>query len=361
MVKRGMILRMGKQLPPEQIVPEYFIKATEKNRGKAIIDKNGVAYYEKIGNLWPGGLPFPDPKTGLEVAANVKYGGVWDDLHITPAKMVYVGTNGKAYKEVGQDLRFVNCNTRAKLPPLGAFPGNEDIMWKRVIGMTFPLELKGLGQYSVRYYDDNKTYDTGFAYLPAFKRTIRISATTWQDNVAGSDYTSGDGQGFQEPYSSWSFKMLRKKYILMYEPKSNLSCVDNRGKINKKLQFNAGKKFPMLGWCIWPVWVVEATPKIKHIYSKRFFHVYAWPYWPSGAQFDFEEMYDTQGKLWKTYLGIYGDKQFYEGEHYTSQWGALIYDIQSDHMTQYWYIMNFNKRKWKPEDLTLKTLLRIGR
>ena len=53
-----------------------------------------------------------------------------------------------------------------------------------------------MGQYAVRYYDSVKTYDAGFTYLPAFKRTIRTSATTWQDNIGGSDTIYGDGEGF---------------------------------------------------------------------------------------------------------------------------------------------------------------------
>jgi hypothetical protein len=36
MVKRGMVLRMGSQIPPEQFNPKFFREATERNKGKAI-------------------------------------------------------------------------------------------------------------------------------------------------------------------------------------------------------------------------------------------------------------------------------------------------------------------------------------
>ncbi|MDO8637803.1 MAG: hypothetical protein Q7R34_16465, partial [Dehalococcoidia bacterium] len=50
-VKRGMVMKMGTQLPPDQLNPKAFREATERNRGKAFMDKNGVIYYEKIGAL----------------------------------------------------------------------------------------------------------------------------------------------------------------------------------------------------------------------------------------------------------------------------------------------------------------------
>src|SRR3989337_4330580 len=55
-VKRGMVLKMGTQLPPDQLNPKVFKEATERNRGKAIMDKTGVVYYEKIGTLCTGGI-----------------------------------------------------------------------------------------------------------------------------------------------------------------------------------------------------------------------------------------------------------------------------------------------------------------
>ena len=70
-VKRGMVLMMGTQLPPDQLNPKAFREATERNKGKAVMNENGVVYYEKIGTPWPGGRPYPWVKTGLEAMANL--------------------------------------------------------------------------------------------------------------------------------------------------------------------------------------------------------------------------------------------------------------------------------------------------
>ena len=45
-----------------------------------------------------------------------------------------------------------------------------------------------------------------------------MNATTWQDNMGGSDMTYGDAGGLQEPYSYWEFRLLEKKYLLLPEP-----------------------------------------------------------------------------------------------------------------------------------------------
>ncbi|MDY6971461.1 MAG: DUF1329 domain-containing protein [Thermodesulfobacteriota bacterium] len=360
-VKRGLVFRIGTQLPPEQIVPKYFIEATKRNRGKAIMDENGTVYYNKAGALWPGGLPFPIPKTGLEVAANVKFGTVWDDLRNYPVSIMFIDSKGRNYKRVDQNMLFTYCNTRTQVPPLGSIPGYEKIMFKRLIVITFPLELKGVGQYTVRYYDDAKNYDTGFAYLPAFKRTIRVSATTWQDNIAGSDPTYQDGQGISDPYSNWDFRLIEPRYILMPEPKSPVPLLDEKGEINGNVQFNVGRKFPRIGWTVWPMYMVEAVPRAKNIYGKKVAYVNAWPYWPSILQFGLIDMYDRQMKLWKTYISHRGNHYVHNGEPYTTSYMNLVYDLQADHMSQFWMLTDLNRHGYKPQDITMKTLLKAGR
>ena len=38
MIKSGMVLRMGTQLPPDQLNTKIFREATERNHGKALLD-----------------------------------------------------------------------------------------------------------------------------------------------------------------------------------------------------------------------------------------------------------------------------------------------------------------------------------
>jgi len=359
MVMQGLNMKMGSQLPADKIVPKFFREITEKNMGKAIIDQNGAVYYESLGNLWPGGVPFVRPETGLQVMANPKYGCVYDGFRMYPTILTYTNPEGRTYKSSYMEQRYYYCTTRKKEEPLGAIPGYENILYKRISVFISPLNMKGLGQYTVRYYDDAKDYDTGFAYLPAYKRTIRVSAVTWQDNIGGSDYTYGDGGGLQEPYSYWDFKLLGKKFILLPEPDSPFHFINEEtGMIDERVKFTVGQKFVVFGWAVWPVYVVEGMPKIKHLYGKKMFYVHAWPYWPATWQVGLTEAYDRQMKLWKV-LWNRRDLAVFDGETYTTNTGGPAYDLQSKHMTNFWYIEK--PFKANPEDMTLNTLLAIGR
>ena len=362
-VKHGMVLRMTTlNLPPDKLLSKYFIEATERNRGKAVIDENGTVYYEKMGVLWPGGLPFTEPETGLQVMANVKYGRVWDDIHFNPNIIEFINPAGRAYKTTIMEQRYIQCTTRSKLPPLGMIPGFEDVLWKRISVLTNPLEVKGLGQYTVRYYDDAKHHDTGFAYLPSFKRTIRISASTWQDNIAGSDLTYGDGFGFQEPYSYWDFKLIGTKYMLQtWEPEASVHLFDEQRRINEMLTFDVNKKFVRFGWVITPLHVVEAIPRSKHLYGKKILYINTWPYWPSHSPIAIGEFYDRQMKLWKAWITGKNVEYFFEGDTTRAHAVGHVYDLQVGHMTHFWTLMELNQVNYKPKDITLKTLLEVGR
>ncbi|MDY6972393.1 MAG: DUF1329 domain-containing protein [Thermodesulfobacteriota bacterium] len=362
-INMGLVLRMGTQLALNQQYPKAFAEATKKNMGKAVMDENGTAYYENIGVLWPGGVPFTNPKNGLEVMANVKFGWVTDTHRNYPNSFLLINSKGKVYKTIHNDQRFLKCTTRTCIPPFGSIPGYENILWMRISVMRGPLELKGLGQYSIRYYNDSKDYDTGFAYLPAFKRTIRTSATTWQDNMAGSDCTYGDGMGFLEPFKDWDFKLTESRFILLPEPKSPFPALDKKGKMDKRLEFDVGVKFPRFGWAIYPVHVVEAIPKIKHIYGKKMLYVLAWPYWAVITPIGISEMYDRQMNLWKYYCSYRG-YHYYDGDDpYTGEWGLMMPDLQTDHMTHMWYLAKANTPDvhWKTDDFSFKKLLELGR
>jgi hypothetical protein len=357
-VKRGMVLRMGNQLPSEQFHPKIFQEATERHKGKAVIDENGTVYL-KDGSIWPGGLPLLGAKTGLEIMANVKFGRCWDDMHAS-RQIRLINKNGKVYKTVKAITLQLAMTSRLINPPLGAFPGRENISEKRLSINHYPRNLRGMGNFIVRYYDDAKTPDTGFIYLPAFKKTMRFSTTNWQDNVAGSDVTWGDAHGLYEPFSDWKFKYIKTSHMLFPEPKSPFQLIEKYN-INEKLKFDVGQKFPRLGWTIYPMQIVEAKCKHKHIYGKKILYTHVYPYWPSVNDLVCFDAFDRKMELWKLYVNPKGYHYILDGEPYVSNHGGLIYDLQVDHFTQALIDIKLNSSKYKSEDIKLDHLIRFGR
>jgi hypothetical protein len=198
-------------------------------------------------------------------------------------------------------------------------------------------------------------------YLPAFKRIMRFSTTTWQDNIIGSDMTGGDGRGLQEPLSTWSFKLIKNAYILFPESKSPFPIIDKDGNFNEQLKFDLGRKYVRLGWRIYPMHIIEGKCKHKHIYGKKILYVHEYPHWPSGSQITSVDSYDRKMELWKSFYVPKGYYYKLNGEPYTTSHGGIMADLQSDHITQVYFIQELNKRGYKPEDITIKSLIQLGR
>lgn len=367
-VLRGMIMIMGQNLPPEELLPSHFNEATKKNQGKAIMDENGIVYYEQKGNYWPGGIPFADPKTGLEVAANFTFGLGHDNMDLN-MDMKYVNKRGEIEKHIIQKIHGTNCTARLKVPPLGVVPGFEGEKERNLIVTIYPHEQKGTGVLFFRKYDYATYSDEGFVYVPFFKRVIRINANTFQDNVGGSDVTLGDRKGILEPLSNFKIKLLETKYLLIPSPEAPDTKLRPDEGVDFFWEHDVGFKFIRDRWCISPMHILEAIPTIKHIYSKKIVAVYAPPYWGCNPVINPTEMYDRQGALWRNYLLPCRTVKITDGEPYVQATAVTTYDVQADHATNErinWRVNWAGESRGgygglQPADQTLKKLLKFGR
>jgi hypothetical protein len=350
---------MTDQIPPEQFSPKNFRKATEKNRNNAVIDDNGTVFL-KDGSVWPGGLPILEPKTGLEIMANVKFGCFWDDTY-APRTVKFVNKNGEVYDTNKAVSRHLAMTGRLTNPPIGAFPGYEHVFSRNLDVFKYPRHLVGMGVYKVKYYDDAKRKDTGFIYHPALKRTMRFSTTNYQDIIEGSDITHGDIKGLREPFSNWKFKHLKTCYMLFPEPKSPFPFFDEKGNLSNQLKFDVKQIYPRLGWTIYPIHIVESKYRHKHIYGKKILYVHAYPYWPSTDYIASFDAYNQKMQLWKSYLQPRGFNYILDDELYISNSGAIAYDLQANHSTQSWILLDLNRAHYKPKDITFKQLINLGR
>lgn len=355
----GMVMRMANhKLKPLEGTPFNYNEATEKNRGKAILDEGKMTvWFEKTGTLWPGGNPFPEAKSATEVMANVKFGVVEDDYSMV-GWMDYVNNDGKMYKSQGYWGYFIWVNTRESIPPLGAWPGYEDQMYRKVTCFTTPLEAKGLGGFNIRYYNDAEKYDQGFFYHPAFKKTGRSNATTWMNNQGGTDFTFGDGMGLQDPLVDWSFTYKGVQYKLITEFVAPGSLIDKDARPVKDMKYDFGEKFPSLGYAAIPFHVVEGVPRIKHVYGKKILYVLTYRYCKPDSYIPMMDAFDKQQTLWKHYTLFNG--HYNKEGHYAIHQGCAIWDVQSRHSTTFWFRMQINEGL-NPEDCSLKSLLAKGR
>lgn len=364
LVKQGMVLEMGENIAPWAAVPKFFREITKENHeqyGDPVVDENAVIF-TKDGKPWPGGTPFLEPKNVLEVVANVKYERAMDDFCDFGTQQFFVKKDGKAYKTQGMWATHQATNQRLTIPPLGSVPGMEEELYRNIIVVTHPLELQGLGQLQIKHWDDGKNSDKGFAYIPSFKRVIRISATTYQDNMGGSDFTWGDpGGGYLEPFNYWKFKLAGKKHILVPQYFGANPTKQSDGSVDiPDLQWDVGMRFPREKWVVVPAYLVEATPKIKHIYGRKIFYVATRPYSNCWINIMVTDFYDRQLELWKGYFKP-GQLRHIRGEPFAIMRSQNMFDIQAQHSSPLLHPMDINCKEYHPKDVTLKQLIAKGR
>jgi hypothetical protein len=108
-----------------------------------------------------------------------------------------------------------------------------------------------------------------------------------------------------------------------------------------------------------PHYVVECTPKIKHIYGKRVMYAAASAYSPGFLSNMATDYYDRQMVLWKGWLE--SRCTGYVREEPFPFWKIQsMYDLQAGHTTHIQMALTPNLGT-KPESLTLKALIARGR
>ena len=361
-VKRGMVMILKPPTPIELTIPKYFLEATEKNKGKAVIGKNNVVY-TRDGKTWLGGYPFQDPQNGIEVMSNFRFGGQnsgADDMVAIDFRMDYIDKRGVCYKQAISSNWELVVFPRLHLPPLVANPSPNAESTRKMNVYTAPFDMKGLSLLSSRYYDDLAREDEGFVYVPALKRTRRISASVWQDSAGGTDMLWGDASaaGFQEPLALWDFKLLEKKFMLSTGYNHPITGKSRTGGFNEPgtLQQDVGVKFVRYYWELRPVFVVEAKPKTSHPYGKRVFYIDGYTY-----QVRLIDNYDRQMQLWKSFVNTM--HSFKQGDiYYSAGIEGSQYDVQIDHMSHVCVQNGFVADKGVTlNDLTSKKMLELGR
>jgi len=372
LVKEGMCFEIAPSPAPYETVPKFYAELTEKvhkQYGEPVIDQNAVIY-TKDGKYWPGGTPYPHPSNVLEILANMKYEKAWDDYENVAGifNPILYHDGEKIYKSTRSEAIYVCSKARLTYPPLGEVPGSGDEFYRIMIVLQFPLDIKGIGQLSIRYWDDVKHEDEGFAYLASFKRIVRISATTWQDNMAGSDMKWGDaGGGYLEPCNYYNWKWVETKPMLVPSFYNSFPRWDDKAKAyDLGVTYDGpGKKFPREKWFLLNVYVVESIPKIpRHCYGKRIQLVATPEYSPSQPDIVSNvDFYDPQMRLWKVNVESRGIIN-YRGETGCTWKNQAWYDIQTGHTSHAITPTGpgFDRSvSSDPRTLTLKTLIKWGK
>jgi hypothetical protein len=302
------------------------------------------------------GFPFPEPKTGIEMAYNYDCYTRGDTRKYCVVGQV-LDVRTKTERFVLQEGWEMYWTGRTDVPPAPKITKNPKGIRKSIFHHIFePPDFYDLRMLEVKYNDQDKEVDM-WQWVPTFRRTTRFSAAQKAENIPSTDFLYDDQSGWFSPVKHNTYKFLHRKEILAARHtvanKEEFLTPDRvrkdyAGFERKKGQafYNGVKKERINAY------VVEVASKDPHYpYSKQ-----VWYMDPESWWILYKSMYDRKGKLWK--IADYWFDVFpgHEGEPVMLHAGDNFVDIQRRHgSSSPWHVKEVGK-PYSPKIYTLRQL-----
>jgi len=353
-----MIKKYNWQVKLKQYEPIHpsagYIEATNKYLGKAKIHDVGKDYRKQGIKGYVAGLPFPQPKNGLEVAWNYQYNYTGDDGDTYYNVYWISATAGIEHKEEWRWAFIVRTVNRTDIEPIPAIKTFKEkgLQYTSITYALAPYDKKGFGALysrSVKPLDQQ-----GHIYVPAMRRVLRNTFGTRGDTWNSTDFLYEDIRGYMG-YPEWmNWKLLGKKTMLLPMHSGAVPGRKNHKKVydlDKPPYWNPKIKYEPR-----PTYVVEVTPKFPdYPYSKMVMYIDAETY-----LIGYKESFDKKGDLWKFLLVGYNESP--DMDEMPPEFGAhVVIDFQAQHATVFGLTKVNANTNLDPKMFTLSSLRKRGR
>jgi len=283
--------------PYEQIMPTTgVVEATMRYAPTVRITGNGsIETYAHI-----AGVPFPNPKTGLEIAWNFDFNTRGDSSRFrryTPN--IDLANKAERPQEAEcWELYFAHRVDREPRPML--HNNKKKIHWAGFYHMYKPNEYANTRRYTLRYLDFDRD-DDQYMYNSLTRRLMRLSTAHRTDAVEGSSIIYDDEYCWngQIPRNSYTY-LGRKEYLAV----RHLDA-DVLERQSGQIIFNNIKRERISTLA---VEVVSKDP--SYIYSKRIWYVD-----PETYNILCSQVYDRNGRFWKFMEQLCENVSNENGEH----------------------------------------------
>jgi len=314
-----------------------YMEATKKNiGGKVKIDpKMGlINYYDH------GGMPFPNPKNGVELGWNIRWYYTGDDFGY-PYTMHLIDAKGRERKVKG-DWHQIHWAGRTDLEPFGQLPNPKGISMKEVFWQLYPYEMKDSVVLNIRYFDAQKNDDM-WIYIASMRRVRRMSTAQRCDSFVGSVNNWDDIRICNSKPYAMTYKLLGKKNI--YIGKNQKDNPEYNVKSYGQSTNEVLEK--------WPVYILELKSKDpNYSYGNKIIYVDVETCKPIVC-----EMTDRKGRPWKMInmpqrmLSDRMDCVAYD-----------VYDLQSRCASLYdLHALDIMNKNPEPEIFTIAYMKKVGR
>jgi hypothetical protein len=187
----------------ETLFPPYFLDATLRHQGRARFDAAGNVRSDD-GGLWPGGLPFPDARTGDEAIANLTLSWGRHDKGLYAFPSVVISPAGERQYEYDFVWAEAQCAGLVHPDAPGVhLPGYPDKLRLQAIWFTHTQDIKGSSFLSLWPYDQREIPEL-FGYLPSLKRVRRFPANQrFEPYMPGMNLYLSDAWAAGDPMLTW--------------------------------------------------------------------------------------------------------------------------------------------------------------
>lgn len=289
-----------------------MIEATKKYAPLVKTNPDGtIENYAEI-----AGIPYPDPKTGLEIAWNFDSNNHGDTAHYQ-RDGPNINPKQRTERYSNQEQWEVFFMHRTELEPKPALPDNPEGRHRGLfIHMWDPPEFLNTRYYNLRFTDPKKD-DHCYLWYAQFRRVRRLSTAQRTDAIDGTDLIYDD-EFF------WDGHIVRNNYT--YQGKKELLCA--RHQDMQKTSRPTGQAIQnnyMLERCnLLVVDVINKDP--NYLYGKR-----VWYLDPATYLILWTEIYDELGRYWKCFMNQTNDLKTDIGETKNFIVGTSFIDFQRTH------------------------------
>ncbi len=285
-------------VPYREVKPTRgFAEAARRNSGNIQMDENMIPLgYENI-----SGFPFPEPKTGWEVAWNYDFNNRGDSLAFGREGFRVDPVTGldRGFVTRVQHLWFVS---RTEVSPKPRIPDKDNprkLRWVFLREFTHPHSMAGSRTMNYRYLDFSRD-DENYRWLSKLRKIRRTVGSQKVNTDYNMERSVEDQGGFFNHIVANDYKLMGRKDLLV----ARHSDPDEWVRASGQYLWSGIERERV------NTYVVEAIPRDPtHIYSKRVWYVD-----PDDFYIKWVEGYDREGKLWRLLENQYGVYENANGE-----------------------------------------------
>ena len=190
-----------------------FREATEKNRGRFVLNGQGTIVEKATGQQPPYiyGFPFPDvdstdPQAAQKILWNSYYGYWYLGNSHNQVRVTWINPTG-VDREAGQDVHFLYYDGQDERYRI---PNPSNLFMQFIATSTYPADMNGTTALTWRYRDSDKR-DSNWVYVPALRRVRAVSPANRSDGFLGSDMSQDDGPFFDGKPEDFTSRLIGEK------------------------------------------------------------------------------------------------------------------------------------------------------